>query len=763
MLLILLRTMMKRYFAKKVKSPPITDEVERQFRKTERDRTQTYECIRRQQQYDFALATESWLNSESIRAEVFHRIVREALDDYYSLQQQRAAEFGKMLETHDKLARADDAQRQARFDEDMSERTRLFQAAQERRKVAISQYAAYRDRLYEEGRHGRQVETEKLVDFLRELFGKVMREAESARAEPARGNQTTTGNTSPTTESLSTPTLPELQIPTINASGHPESAASTISTSPSTSDVMPPPPSTPPSPHSDRPRSSSRHASGEGSRSPNTPFRSSPPQTPKVPPPGTLPNSTTINGNQIHGTPVVSDTYIDCPPEALPKDRARGIGEESVRAPTFEPSAGHGISRQSKPWSGLDIEFDDCETRRTSTFTHDRNTRLDLVCQIKDFIRQSGEKRSSQFVSVLKQFDTLIERLKASCSMTLLVHENSYDRPEVLRQQKFLDAQTCMDFLFEDMMSMMGEEASSMQEIQRNHDMAHIDKVDALLNSMGAMVDERRAPSPTTRPNIPFPLPPTQRVRQDESRKEWPMFLPPPLVDPPSQPVFMEPFSIQALFDNDGIISNELPIASDIPKFSIPNTSGFITSDEQELPARSLGNTNHSKMFQRHSAMFLRGQTHRDTLFRTELHQYHQEIAALEVKAGFMFKRDLRDFKEQLSSAWLAHTTKFNTFLMETNSTLGNHEQLRLDWSRSAQDERRATFGKSQREKHQAFVERRERVRSEDLDLEATIARNFLVWKEEKFIDAERMAERWQRTLKTPKEPGSMVDVTDGL
>lgn len=184
--------MMKRCFAKKVSSPPSTDEVERQFRKAERDRTQTYECTRRQQQYDFALATESWLNPENTRVEIFHRFTRKALDDYPSFQQQRATEFGKMLGVHDKLARTRDAEQQTVFEEEMSERTRLFQATQERRSLAISQYNAYRDRLYEEGRKGRQVDTEKLVDFLHDLFGKLMREAESALAEPARGDQTTT-------------------------------------------------------------------------------------------------------------------------------------------------------------------------------------------------------------------------------------------------------------------------------------------------------------------------------------------------------------------------------------------------------------------------------------------------------------------------------------------------------------------------------------------------------------------------------------------
>lgn len=166
----------KRLFPRRDTGQVTPNDLERCFWEAEHERTQVFERTRRSQQLDFALATAPWTKAEDSRHEIFQRFLLEAMKTFASNQDERNAEFKELVDKHERIFLVNNQMRQDAFNNVNATRLKVFQATQERREKAIAKSAGFQERLYEQGRKRREADCERLIETLRDLFNKMMRE-----------------------------------------------------------------------------------------------------------------------------------------------------------------------------------------------------------------------------------------------------------------------------------------------------------------------------------------------------------------------------------------------------------------------------------------------------------------------------------------------------------------------------------------------------------------------------------------------------------
>lgn len=156
------------------------NEQQKPTSEAEEIREETYQRFRRQQQYDFSLATTSWSKAEQMRRETFQRLITDASDTSTSSQDRRLMRFSELMIGHTEISRVNDKARQTAFDGAQVARIKLFQSMQEERGKAVAKSAAFQGELYANGHNQRETEQRQLLTLFRGSFEKMIREREAA-------------------------------------------------------------------------------------------------------------------------------------------------------------------------------------------------------------------------------------------------------------------------------------------------------------------------------------------------------------------------------------------------------------------------------------------------------------------------------------------------------------------------------------------------------------------------------------------------------
>ncbi|KAH8101835.1 hypothetical protein BXZ70DRAFT_79840 [Cristinia sonorae] len=441
-------------FTKQGKKPITPDELERRFWEAENDRTQVYERSRRQQQYDFALATEPWFNAEDTRTQLFQRFILDALDTFAKNQQERTSSLNETLERHGKIARASDEARQELFEKETIERMEVFQATQRNREAAITKWATNQEELYEMGRRQRRGETEEIYRMLRELFGKMIREEREAFIEAqCRREQRVRSTVMP----LPTPYHPVLRP-------HSVVFASPVQ-----------PPIITRSPSSELYRPGTCRVSLRRPSFPSTEVNTSPPVIVTM-------NSRRYSASILCRRSQSPTKRISVTSQPLKFSTSEKVGQESEQLDTLQNDNAHTLSQR------LDAAFQQCEDQRQDTFLADERNRATYFSSVKAYVNDSAMKRLLHFKQTRSDLDVRLSSLTNVGRERLRALEHEHNALEALREQTFSGSDARMKAAFDDMLSLMEHNSSCMEIVQNEHAEACYQEVDALLDAMASIV-----------------------------------------------------------------------------------------------------------------------------------------------------------------------------------------------------------------------------------------------------------------------------------
>lgn len=166
----------------------------------------------------------------------------------------------------------------------------------------------------------------------------------------------------------------------------------------------------------------------------------------------------------------------------------------------------------------------------------------------------------------------------------------------------------------------------------------------------------------------------------------------------------------------------------------------------------------YSRMFHGHASRFTAGQDKRSTLFTTQLHRLHQEIAEVDMTAQMTFKEQQRFCDHELQRFWIEHAETFHMFLRTADRKFSSDEVNRQSRFDAKQGVRAGKFEEAQSARRGTFEQKVRTVKRTAVEAEARRSKEFLSWKESKMHEMERNLMKWQRTFaKDDEERNRMV------
>ncbi|TCD68381.1 hypothetical protein EIP91_010890 [Steccherinum ochraceum] len=444
--------------------------------------------------------------------------------------------------------------------------------------------------------------------------------------------------------------------------------------------------------------------------------------------------------------------------------------DETASPPASSPSLPY--TKKTGRLTLLDQKFNDREEKRWNVFRADEKAREDYVSEVKAFICGGSTRRQNQFDSLLQYFDGEATKMTQHHAKTTGSRVLEYESAESRRDAVFADSLAQMQITFDSLLATTEARCSVLEAAQDAHLAWCYNEVDGFLRAMDAAVDTLKTRafsredlfkrglliSPSQNDNSTRPIPGSSMMtdsaspelaqsphrarnrnrspqRDHDVRRRYSSSYGPHAGEL-ATPVFGDPFSPKILVEGN-IFGKSLPVP--------PPHAGDVRGQQVPRPPVTSLSVPLTKMLRRHTSLFQRAQEQRSALFETQLHQYKHQIALLDIQASQAFKVQQVAFVATLFTAKLRHLAAFRDSLSASEHTLQDGDlQCERNFVRSTRT-RAATFEDRESRRRQRWkwdVVVRDAVR-----LEASRARIFLAWKEEKLWETEWKVEAWRESF----------------